>query len=223
MQSNQAGIAAEQQLTIAVAYENEFLNPELSRQSAVIVYPHKNNAFGLSIQDYGFSAYSEQRIAFAYARNFGNAVFAAINFNFHQLKISQYGSAETYSVEIGLQYPVNEKLLLGAHIANPNRSNFSSHVNAAIPVSIEFGVAYSSTKNTLFSTEIIKTLNSTTDVRTGIEYTIGRMAARGGFSVNPFRQYAGFGFSYAGFQIDAAISSHLALGYSPQLSLSYEF
>jgi hypothetical protein len=223
MQANQAGIVAQQRLSIATAYESGFLNPDLSKESLVIVYPNKRNAFGLSFQNYGFSAYNEQRLGVAYARSFGN-VFAAINFNYHLIKIEQYGGTHTYSVEAGLQYALNDKLLIGAHITNPNRSTYNHQVNAAIPVSIEFGMSYKISSNLLLNNDIQKTLNSATDVRGGLEYSIGEwLDLRGGLSVNPFRQYMGVGCRYRNLRFDVAASSHIALGYSPQIALSYEF
>lgn len=223
MQANQAGLTAEKGFTIAAAYESQFLNPDLSKQSLLMVYPNKRNAFGLSFQNYGFVAYNEQRLGLAYARIFGD-VSAGIDFNYHLIKIQQYGSTQTYSVEAGLQYSLNKKLLIGAHIANPNRSTYDHQLNAAVPVSIEFGFSYRSSASLLLNGEIAKTLNSATDVRGGLEYNMaGWLDLRGGISVNPFRQYLGMGFKYQNIRFDAAASSHIALGYSPQVALSYEF
>jgi len=224
LQANQAGLAAIKKPIAAVAYKSEFFNPDLSTQSAVIVYPANGNVFGLSFQSYGFSAYNEQRIGLAYARNFGNTVFVALDFNFNQVKIQQYGSARTYSFEVGLQYLPTDKLVIGAHVSNPNFSNYNYQLNAVIPVSIEFGASYRFTDKLQLNTEIAKTLNSTTDVRTGLEYSmINWLEFRGGFSMNPFRQYAGFGFNYNNFHLDAAATTHSTLGYSPQIAIGYEF
>src|ERR1035437_9859508 len=65
LQSNQAGLASISKPVASVAYKSEFFNPDLSTQSAVIVYPDKGNVFGLSFQSYGFSVYNEQRIGIA--------------------------------------------------------------------------------------------------------------------------------------------------------------
>jgi hypothetical protein len=224
MQANQAGLAAIIKPMVSVAYKSEFFNPDLSTKSAVIIYPDRNNVFGLSFQNYGFSAYNEERIGIAYARNFGNTVFVALDFNFYQVKIPQYGSAQAYSFEAGIQFLPIDKLIIGGHIANPNLSNYHYNLNTIIPVSIEFGASYTFTDKLLFNTGIIKTLNSTADVRTGLEYSmIPWLKFRGGFSANPFRQYAGFGCKFANFYLDAAASTHSVLGYSPQIGISYEF
>lgn len=224
LQSNQAGTTSLKKPTASVSYRNSYLNPELSTQSAVIVYPAGRNVMGLSLQNYGFSAYSEQKIGVSYAKRFGNSIAASLNFNLHQVKVAQYGSARAYSVEAGLQYHVDENLLIGTHISNPNRSAFDRDVNAFIPVSLEFGASYKFTDKVLLNSGIVKTLNSVTDFRCGLEYSvINWLAFRGGLAANPFRQFAGFGYQLNDLKIDAAASSHPNLGFSPQIALSYEF
>ncbi len=224
LQSNQAGIAGLKNPTASASYRNSFLNPELSTQSAVIAYPLGRNVLGLSLQNYGFSAYNEQKMGFSYAKRFGKSVSASLNFNLHQVKIAQYGSARAYSVEAGLQYMVDEKLVFGTHISNPNRNGFNPEVGAFIPVSLEFGASYKLSDKVLLNSGIVNTLNSTTDFRCGLEYSvINWLAFRGGLAMNPFRQFAGFGYKLQDIKIDAAASSHPDLGFSPQIALSYEF
>ena len=224
LQSNQAGTATLQRPTASVSYRSSYLNPELSTQSAVVVYPIGRNTLGLSLQNYGFSAYSEQKIGFSYAKRFGNFVAASLNCNLHQVNIPKYGSARAYSLEAGLQYIVDKKLIIGAHISNPNQSAYDQDVDAFIPVSLEFGASYKFTDKVLLNSGIIKTLNSVTDFRCGLEYSvINWLAFRGGLSANPFRQFVGFGYQLNDLKIDAAASSHPNLGFSPQIALSYEF
>ncbi|WP_423149262.1 hypothetical protein [Rubrolithibacter danxiaensis] len=224
LQSNQAGLAALSYAVIAGAYERKYLNEDLSTQSAVIAVPFNTNVFGLSFQNYGFSVYNEQRMGFTYARKFGKTIFAALDFNYHQVKIQQYGSAKSFSVEGGLQYKPYEKLCIGTHISNPNNSGFTTEVDAVIPVTIEFGASYQFTDKILLSSALAKTLKTTSDFKIGLEYIpVSWIALRGGFSANPVREYAGVGFEYEKFHFDFASSSHPVLGFSPQVAFSYEF
>lgn len=224
LQSNQAGITGLKHPVASVSYRNSYLNPEISTQSAVMAYTSGRNVVGLSLQNYGFSAYSEQKIGFTYAKRFGEEVSASLNINLHQVKITQYGSAQTYSVEAGMQYKPYPNLIIGAHVANPNRSVFDADVNAVIPVSLDFGASYRFSDKVLLNSGIIKTLNLSTDFRCGLEYSvINALAFRGGLAVNPFCQFAGFGYQVNDLKIDAAVSSHPYLGFSPQIALSYEF
>lgn len=224
IQSNQSGLAFLQKPTASISYRNSYLSSELHTQSAVFAYPFGRNVLGLSFQSYGFTAYSEQKIGFTYAKRFGNNVSAALNLNFHQVDIPSYGSVQTYSVEAGLQYKVNESLILGTHISNPGMSNYDVEVQSLIPVSLEFGGSYRFSDKVLLNTGFVKVLDSTSDFRCGLEYSvIDWLAFRGGVSVNPFRQFAGLGYQFKDLKIDVGASTHPYLGFSPQIALSYEF
>ncbi|HYK77890.1 MAG TPA: hypothetical protein VEV16_13005 [Daejeonella sp.] len=224
LKQNQAGSAALQKVVLALGYQQPFAGQELSVQSALLAMPYQKGTWGLSFQRYGFSVYSEQQSGLSYARKFGDKLFAALTFNYHQLKISGYGSAQTFSVSAGMQYQPVENLWMGAHIANPGRSGYKQKVEALIPVKIEFGTAYRFSDKVLVAGSWTKELNSNTDAKTGLEYKpIIWLDLRGGISVNPFKQYAGFGLNAQKFRFDAAASFHPYLGYSPQIAFSYEF
>lgn len=224
LQHNQAGLAGLKNPTAAIGYEQRYLDQDVSTQSALFAYPSKNNVFGISFQRYGFSAYNEQQVSFALARSFGNSIYAALDFNFHQVNIPNYGSAQTFSVEAGLQYRATDNLWLGAHVANPTRNGYNTSVDAVVPVSLQFGASYRFSDKVLIASSIEKTLNENTDLRTGLEYNIiSWLALRGGISANPFGQYVGFGLNHQHFRIDVAASSHPVLGYSPQIAIGYGF
>jgi hypothetical protein len=224
LQQNQAGIANIKHAAFAIAYEKTFAGQELSTQSALLVYPLKSGVLGISIQKYGFSEYNLQQAGLTYARNFGPNLSASLNLNYHQLEISGYSSAQTYSAEAGIQYQLSEKLRFGAHLSNPGKSGFGKDINAVIPVQIQFGSSYKPTSKVIIAGTLEQILNSGLDVKLGMEYLLLEwFALRGGISASPFKQYGGFGLNYQKFKFDAAASSHPVLGYSPQIALSYEF
>ncbi|MGB4774894.1 MAG: hypothetical protein WBP45_06970 [Daejeonella sp.] len=222
---NQAGLASLIRPALALAYEKRFIESELSTQTAIFALPYKHNVFGISFQQYGFSAYKEQKAGFTYARKFGNTLYTALNFNYHQIKITNYGSAQTYSLEAGIQYQFSKNLVFGTHISNPINNQFDqAAVGSTIPVNLQFGASYLFSDKVLIATAFEKTLNSNTDYKIGAEYNLIQwLCLRGGFSANPFKQYAGFGLNYSQFKLDMATSSHPVLGYSPQIAISYEF
>lgn len=224
LQSNQAGITAVRSATAAAGNESDFPAAELSTQSVLFVYPYKNNVFGISFQNYGFSAYSEQRVGLTYAKAFGDKLSAAISFNMHQLKIPQYGVASAFSAEAGLQYKIAEKILLGSHISNPSGAGYAGRLSASLPVMLELGGAYAFSDKVRLSGSLVTVLNTSQDVRLGLEYMLADVIAlRGGINLNPMRQFAGFGYKYKHLDIDAAVSAHPAIGYRPQIALAYEF
>lgn len=221
---NQAGIAALKRPTVAAGYENRFGVKELSTKSAVFALPIKNYAVGASFQSYGVDAYNEVKTGLSLAKSFGPKLLIGVGLNYHQLNITSYGNANTFSVEVGLQYNVLPKLWLATHIANPNQSKYSDNADQVIPAHIQFGGTYIFSDQLLITSEFEQILNNQVDFKTGIEYKVVKFVAlRGGISVNPFKQYAGFGVNYQKVNIDFAVASHPVLGYSPQIALGYEF
>ena len=224
VQKNQAGIAALENPQFSAGYENRFGVKELSTQSAAFVLPIKNYAFGANFQAYGVNAYRESKSGISLARAFGPKLLTAVNLNYHQIKIDNYGNAQGFSVEVGLQYEAFKNLWLGTHIANPNQSKYGNNTEQIIPAHIQFGASYKFSDQLIISSEVEKVLDGQVDFKTGLEYKVVKFVAlRGGVSANPFIQYAGFGINYEKFKLDFAVASHPVLGYSPQISVGYEF
>jgi len=224
VQKNQAGIALIKNPVASLAYENRFLIKEISTKSAAFAIPINKYVVGASFQSYGVNAYKETQSGLTLARAFSPKLLTAITVNYHQLQINNYGNTKAFSVQVGLQYQALKNLWLGAHIANPNSSKYAESTDLIIPAHIQFGANYTFSDRLILSSEIEKILDSEADFKTGIEYKIIKaFAVRGGVSMNPFKQYVGFGLALENLLFDFGISSHPILGYSPQISLGYEF
>ena len=223
MQSNQAGLAILRQTSVAAAFQSHFFNSGISTQSLIVAVPYHHNVFALSWQTYGLAEYREHRAALALAKDFGGSVFSALNFSLHQLSINSYGTALAWSFEAGLQYKVADNVILGTHISNPSRNSYEQGAST-LPASVEFGATWKSSVNLLLSSAITKNLRGESGLGCGIEYSLEkRFSLRGGIFTNPLQQFAGLGFNRSSLRIDLAVAVHPSLGYSPQVSLGYEF
>lgn len=224
LQRNPAGISELKMPTLAIAYERHFLDEEVSTQTALFALPARGSVFGVSFESYGLYEYKEQQAGFFYSKSFGNAFRLAVGLRYHQLNISQYGSAKAYSVEVGFQLKVTNEFTIASHIANPSRSRYNDISNSSLPVKLSIGGSCRLSDRILMIADVRKVLNYPLDVMTGIEYNVVKwFSLRGGVSANPFKQYTGFGINYNKFQIDVAVASHPTLGYSPQIALGYAF
>ncbi|UKT65719.1 hypothetical protein [Pedobacter mucosus] len=225
LQANPSGITALTQSTVALNYIKHLFSDEISTQGLVAVVPFKNNFVGIGLQRYGFSEYNQNKINFAYAKKFGNSFSAAIAVNYHQLKIANYGSSTGFSIDVGAMYRLNKEFSFGAFVSNPSKQKFnSSKVLTEIPTSFNIGASYFASDRVLIATSVIKILNYPIDVSLGIEYKIiNLLSLRGGFSVKPFKQYAGFGLNYNKILLDMATIYDANLGYAPQITIGYAF
>lgn len=223
VRKNQAGLSDVDKIVAAINYEQRFLDQHISAQSALFIYPGLKNVFALAFSRYGFAVYNEQQVSLACARKWGD-ISVGLGFNYHQLKIRNYGASDAVSVDIGFQYQLNKSITLGTHIANPTGSGFDNEISGAIPVIMDFGAAFKVSNKVLLTSEVQKTLNSATLLKFGTEYKImDWLAMRGGISSNPLRQYLGLGIRHEGLRFDAATYSQDYLGLVPQVGLSYEF
>lgn len=224
LQANQAGLAALKKTEAGAAYQSNIMNTGISTQTLLVAIPLKGSVFGVSAQSYGIPEFRQQRFGFTYSRSFGETIFASLNFNLHQQRIVQYGNAGTWSADAGIQYRVKGSLLIGVHVSNLNHNGFAENVNTSIPEILELGASLELSDKVLLTGAVMKELGSVSGLKTGMEYALlDQLFLRGGVTTNPFSHYAGLGYRYQAFKIDFAVSSHPDLGYSSQLSISYEF
>ncbi len=225
LRGNAAAITDLETTTISLNYIRHFLSQEISTQGLVAVIPIDNNFIGIGLNRYGLSNYNQNTISFAYAKKFGNRFSMAMTVNYHQLKITNYGSSNGFSVDVGFYYKIDQKLNLGAYVTNPSKQKFvNAEISAPIPTSLNIGASYLLTDKVQLATTISKLIDDPIDVRLGLEYRLIKLLSlRAGVTANPFKQFAGFGVKVRKLSIDFATAFDNNLGYSPQIALGYAF
>ncbi|MET4080130.1 hypothetical protein ABIB40_000070 [Pedobacter sp. UYP30] len=225
IQGNAAAITTLNSPTVSINYIRNFLTEEISTQGLAAVIPIENNFIAIGFNRYGLSSYNQNKISFAYAKRFGNQFSMAIAVNYHQLKITNYGSSNGFSANVGFYYKLGNTFNLGAYITNPTKQGFvNEEVSAPIETSINIGASYLVSDKVLLASTVSKILKNPVDVRLGMEYQIAKpLALRAGVSAKPFKQYAGFGINFDKLLIDFATTFDNNLGYSPQIALGYAF
>lgn len=222
---NAAAITALAKTTVAINYIRHFLSDQISTQGFVAVLPIGNNFLGVGIKRYGLDVYNQNTATFTYAKKFGNRFSMAMNVNYHQLKITNYGSTNGFSLDVGFYYTLDDKLNLGAFITNPSQQKFTNEdVSMPIETTFNIGASYLFSDKVLVATTVSKIVNNGLDIRLGLEYQITSFFdLRAGVTSNPIKQFAGFGTKIKKLSIDFATAFDTNLGYSPQLALGYGF
>lgn len=223
--ANQAGLAYIKRPTLAFAYQKSFSGQLVGSEAAIFAFPFKNQVLGVDFYRYGFDSYRQQEFGLSFAKKFGPGLSLATSLRYHQLIIDNYGKSNAFSADAGLSYQLNKYLILGAHLSNLSKSSFNRQlIFSDLPLSIQFGAAYQASEQVLLALTMVQTLNAEADLKMGLEYRLLNLfALRGGISINPFREYAGFGLLKKDFEMGIGIATHQALGYSTQISLSYAF
>ncbi|MGY3052346.1 hypothetical protein ACVWYG_000536 [Pedobacter sp. UYEF25] len=225
IQANAAAITFLKRPIVSINYIKHFLSEEISTQGLAVVIPTKNNFISVGFNRYGLSSYNQNKISFAYAKAFGNQLSMAMTANYHQLKITNYGSSNAFSADVGFYFRFSKIFSLGAYMTNPTKQSFANaEVSIPIKTSFNIGASYLVSDKVLMAATASKLLKNAIDVSFGMEYKIAMpIALRAGVSAKPFKQYAGFGVDFNKLLIDFATIFDSNLGYSPQIALGYAF
>jgi hypothetical protein len=225
LQNNQAGLAFYNRPAAGAYFENRFLVKELSLKSGGVVLPVNYGVFGIKLSYFGHALYNESKIGLAYARKFSDYFAAGLQLNYLITSIGDdYGSKGVATFEAGLMSKVNPNLTIGAHVFNPINTKIVEFADERIPAIFRLGAAYSFDNNILLTVEAEKETNFDPALKFGIEYRIiEEVFVRGGLSTNPGRYSFGFGLNFGRIIVDFSSSVHHVLGYSPQISMIYNF
>ncbi|MEZ5195668.1 MAG: hypothetical protein R2764_04515 [Bacteroidales bacterium] len=234
--NNQAGLAFYKNIAAGFYYENRFMVKDLSMRVGAFVLPTGSGVFGLNYNYFGYSQYNQQKIGLAYARSFGDRFSAGIQLDYLSTRIAQdYGSSHAFTFEIGVQSEIVENLFVAAHIFNPVQVKLEDENNERIPAVVRFGVSYSVSKDLIIAIETEKDTDFKPLIRGGLEYTIVKEAiVRIGYSTLPATVGSenfsiaslytfGFGLKLNKFHLDLSSSVHQTLGWSPQVSIIFNF
>ncbi len=225
-QHNQAGLARLEKISVGVYYESKFFLPDLGFRCGAFALPVKKlGVFGLYFSDYGSSNYKEQKAGVSFAKTFGNLVSFGMQIDYLNTSIGEdYGSQSAVAAEAGVIVSLTNKLDLGAHIYNPTRAKLSEYNDERSPTIMRMGLGYKFSTKIKVAAEAEKDVNAKNIFKMGLEYDIVKMfSLRLGISSDPSLVNFGFGINVKGLRIDAAASMHQELGYTPKVSLQYEF
>ena len=222
---NQAGLGFMNNFSAGVYYENRFALKELGLKGAVIALPVKGGAFGLSISNFGYSLFSENKYCFSFAKAFSDKFSMGIAMDYLTTKIAEgYGSKGVLAAEFGIQAKPIKGLTIGAHIFNPTRAKLSDYDNERIPTIIRLGADYNFSDKVTLAIETEKDMSKKSIFKAGIEYkAVKEFYLRAGIGTNPTLSSFGFGLNLKNFKIDISANYHQVLGFSPQFGLTYAF
>lgn len=233
--SNQAGLASTSSVMAGVYGENRFLATDIRLLGAAATLPTKSGTFGLGASYYGVESYGLMRGTLGYGRYLYEKLAIGAEFDFLSLNIDGYGSNSAVTFGVGLQYDINDKISLGAHIFNPLSISFTGQEIDRITSTFKMGLSYVPSEQVGIYLETAKSWHFPASFRGGIEYyLIKQVVLRGGFSTIPSRiidgrfsadlatATFGIGLDLKNIQVDFANRFHPVLGHSPMVTLLFK-
>ncbi len=217
---NEAGMVWNNSGSIGMMAENKFLLQELGNYSIAATLPFRNNAFGISMNYFGFDLYSEKQVKLAYSMKLGKKLSAGIGLNYlHFSQAEEYQNLKFINFSAGIQMHITEKITLASHIYNPLLMD-----NDYTPTVFRLGGAFRFSKQFTAFLEIEKNTNSPAIYKSGLEYLPAKyLSCRIGIISKPAIVCFGAGLKLKYFDLDVSSQLHPVLGFSQQISFLIPF
>lgn len=207
-----------------ISYATPFLMQEFASKSAAFAFPIKHAAFGISVRQYGYQLYNENKVGLSYGQQLSERIALGVQLSYLNTQIGEtaYGNKSAISASVGLLAKITDELNISALIVNPSRSKLSDYQDERFPTALALGLSYEFSKKVFLLGEFMKTINYKGQTKLGLEYKAMKLIYfRIGFATQPVLTSFGFGLNLNNFKIDFASSFHSTLGFSPQVSISF--
>lgn len=222
--ANQAALAQLKNISAGIYGERRFLLAELNNYTAAIGIPTTSGNFGLKAVYSGFTDYNETQLGLAYGRSLGQKIDIGVQFNYHGIKVGEYGSGSAISFEIGTLLHLSDKLNAGIQIRNPAGGKFGKEGQEKLPFVYAAGVGYDASDKFFISVEIEKEEGQPVNINAGFQYKfIPLLSAKAGISSATSTAWLGVGVNMKSFSVNITTSYHPQLGISPGLLFLFNF
>jgi hypothetical protein len=122
---------------------------------------------------------------------------------------------------VGVWATPAKNLTLGLHIFNLTFSKWNDNEKTKLPVVFSLGAGYALAAPVQLFAEISKNIYEAARLKIGTEFLLEKVLyLRAGIITQPFEVHFGVGYVYKNFRMDAALSRHPTLGFTPQAAIS---
>lgn len=222
MYTNQAGTAFLEGWAVDVSAERRFGLEELTTFSFAAATSLNIGTVGISVGQYGFDAYTEQKVGLSYARLLTSKVAIGGQVDMLGFKLDQFGNTYAFTAELGIYTKLSRQVHLAAHVYNPTSTKLNN--NEELDTRMKIGLKYIPSNKLNIYTEAEQIIDRELQLKLGVDYqVIDDLDLMAGANLNI--QSFHFGFKYRlqdQFIIAAAFSfNNNQLGNSPSMSAQY--
>jgi len=209
-------------LRIGTSYEQRFMMQEMGVSSLVATFPLLGNGIGVSLSNFGFSIYGENRFGLAIGRKISEHISIGVGIDAHLQRFPEdYRNLFAINGNIGVWAQPLEKLTLGFQVFNITFSKWNDYERSSLPVVFSLGAGYAVAKTVQLFAELSKDVYEPLRVKFGTEFSLLQaLFFRAGVISQPLEPHFGVGYVYKNIQFDVANNWHPMLGYTPQAAIS---
>ena len=138
---NPSVTASIKEMNIGLIYFKPYTISELNAGGLVSNFKIKHLGAGISISTFGNSLYQESRLTLNISQPyFEERFFLGLNINLYDIKVQDYPNLNTYGIDLGILYIVNERIQSGFSIENINRPAFKNYTEE-LPLIARWGIS----------------------------------------------------------------------------------
>lgn len=240
--NNQAGLADLENPGILLAGQQTYISPDSDNFGVGFALPTSSGTFGIDIHYFGNDDLNQIILGFAYARKLTPKLSAGVQFEMRSSQFAPYDRGmlfsgeriDLFTVEVGLQYELLDKLLIGVHFSSPSKIEIIE--GEYLRRVIRTGATYSVSESLLIHTELEKNSERPFALKSGLEWELANeLWFRIGLQYKPFNFNIGTGYKFKnGLHVNLAcfyqkgldVVGRGALGLSnviPSFGVGYEF
>lgn len=195
----------------------------LDSATSAIAFPLLRGGMGLTAGRFGSSVYREEVLYLSHGFEIGERLLWGYNLKGFFLKIEGFGSAATFSSDMGILTTVSKRVSLAACVINLNHPRIGRS-REPIPLGYSFAAIVKPSRFGFLSGEIGKTYPNSVSLKTTLELTLpGSLVMRGGIHHHPVRFFCGFGARVGWVNLDYAYIHHETLSASHQFSVRFRW
>ncbi len=240
--NNQAGLADLENAAILLSGQQTFVNPNSDNFGLGFAIPTSSGTFGIDIHHFINDEINQVILGLAYARKLSPKLSAGIQFEMRSSQFAPYERLMLFSserkvlltAEVGFQYKMLKKLLVGLHFSNPAKLEVKE--DEFLPRVIRTGGTYFVSKKLLIHAEVEKDFELPFVYKAGLEWELAKeLWLRIGLQYKPINFNLGAGYKFRnGLRLDFACyyqdgldlkgTGALAIsGFVPSFGLGFDF
>jgi len=223
--NNPAGLARYNHVSLATSVEQRYLMKELGYYAITATVPAGKGCLGIFTMFSGYQSFIDQKVSLGYGRLFGERVLSGISLVYvFQKAGGESASIHQVAYELGTIIVLSKKVNLAFATFNPFQLYIKSEDYATLPSIFKLGLSCQYSPALIIFTEFEKDLDLPPGLKIGIEYIFREIFfLRGGIRIFPASYSFGAAIRHRRYLFEFSCCYHQYLGFTPQLSLQFDF
>lgn len=211
--------------TISISSFQPFLIKDFTTSSFVLGIPVNMGAVGINYSNSGNMHLQMHQIGCGYSLKMGENFRSGIKLNYYQINAGDfYNNQGLFFADIGMGANLSEELKIGAIINNFTFTKMADYNDERLITNFLFGASYYFSEFLIIHTGVEKNINYPASFLAGINYQPNeKIFLNAGVGSKPNLSSFGFGIIQQNFTFCFATQLHQFLGWSPEISVTYQF